>query len=189
MSIIEPDVEFRPFPKLARLRRDITITEKIDGTNACVIVSEEGWVAAQSRKRVITPQDDNFGFAAWVFDNMEGLAEVLGPGYHYGEWWGAGIQRGYGGKGKTFSLFNTTRWSEATPVELVPGLDVVPVLYEGPFCEHAVDSALADLREYGSQAAIGYPSPEGIVVYHHAANSMFKVTLENDEVPKGLVSA
>ena len=28
--------------------------------------------------------------------------------------------------------------------------------------------------------------PEGIIIYHTAANSMFKITLENDEQPKGI---
>jgi hypothetical protein len=31
---------FEGFPKMARLSRDIIISEKIDGTNACVYISE-----------------------------------------------------------------------------------------------------------------------------------------------------
>jgi hypothetical protein len=41
------------------------------------------------------------------------------------------------------------------------------------------------LRLDGSYAAPGYMKPEGIVVYHTAAKQMFKVTIENDEQPKG----
>lgn len=37
-------IEFQPWPKIARLNREITITEKIDGTNAAVIITEEGEV-------------------------------------------------------------------------------------------------------------------------------------------------
>lgn len=80
---------FRAWPKTPRLFRDMVITEKIDGTNAAVIVAD-GKLYAQSRKRIITPDDDNFGFASWVAEHPE-LVE-LGEGYHYGEWWGKGIQ-------------------------------------------------------------------------------------------------
>lgn len=31
-------LEFQPWPKIARLNRDITITEKLDGTNAAVVI-------------------------------------------------------------------------------------------------------------------------------------------------------
>jgi hypothetical protein len=187
--------EFTPFPKIARLNRDITITEKIDGTNAAIVIQQtddEVSIYAQSRKRVITPDDDNFGFAAWVFENFDALVSILGPGIHFGEWWGSGIQRGYGlSKGeKRFSLFNTTRWlpellynEEAFAI----GLRTVPVIYEGIFDTYAIDSALDDLREEGSYAAPGFKNPEGVVIFHHAGNHLYKVTLENDEVPKALV--
>ena len=62
--------EFRAFHKIPRLFRDVIITEKIDGTNACVVVTPDGTVLAQSRSRFITPEDDNFGFAAWVQANI-----------------------------------------------------------------------------------------------------------------------
>lgn len=176
---------FEPWPKTARLNRDITITEKIDGTNAAVIVHEDGAVGAQSRKRLIVPGDDNYGFAAWVAANAGALADTLGPGRHFGEWWGSGIQRRYGMSGgeRYFSLFNTARWSSDV-VRAVDGLDVVPVLYEGPFSELAIKDALRVLREDGSVAAPGYMDAEGIVIWHSAARLLFKVTLEGDEAPK-----
>lgn len=34
-------LDFSPFPKVGRLSRDITITEKIDGTNASIYISEK----------------------------------------------------------------------------------------------------------------------------------------------------
>lgn len=76
--------DFVEFPKMARLSREIIITEKIDGTNACVFVGEDGKIKAGSRTRWITPQDDNFGFAAWVEQNADTLRE-LGPGRHFGD--------------------------------------------------------------------------------------------------------
>jgi hypothetical protein len=172
---------FREFPKIHRLNRQVIVTEKIDGTNACVIVGEDGTVSAQSRSRVITPADDNYGFAAWVDQHAPELAE-LGPGYHFGEWWGQGIQRKYGLQEKRFSLFNVSRWGEALPA----CCHVVPVLETGSPRDGfmVVESALSKLRVYGSFAAPGFLKPEGVVAFHAASNAMFKVTLEKDEEPK-----
>ena len=183
-------IEFEAFAKIARLNRNITITEKIDGTNAAVVITKDGEIGAQSRNRLITPEDDNYGFARWVRDNSEALVLLLGPGRHFGEWWGSGIQRKYGlsGGDKRFSLFNTDRWANLE-VELllhpITGLGVVPVLYDGIFDQHEIDERIDRLRIYGSEAAHGFSRPEGIVVYHHALRSSFKVTLEGDSVPKG----
>lgn len=179
---------FVPFPKIPRLRRDVVVTEKIDGTNACVHIAEDGTVRAGSRSRWITPADDNFGFAAWVADHEDEL-RTLGEGAHFGEWWGAGIQRRYDIGEKRFSLFNTSRWGGASTEGLVslpfPACcHVVPVLAVGPM-DASVDGALALLREGGSVAAPGFMRPEGVVVYHPASRSMFKVTLDRDEAPKG----
>lgn len=179
-------MEFVPFPKIPRLNREIVITEKIDGTNAAVGVLEDGTVYAQSRSRIITPEQDNFGFARWVGQNSEVLANLLGPGLHFGEWWGLGIQRGYGQDRKRFSLFNTLRWDTARQEFSETGiLDVVPVLWQGPFDEGAIHDAIAMLRDSGSMAAPGFMNPEGIVIFHTASRSPFKVTLEGDEKPKG----
>lgn len=178
-------IEFRAWPSIPRLHRDCTITEKIDGTNACVIVTDEGEVAAQSRKRLTTPEDDNAGFARWVHQHEGALRTALGPGHHYGEWYGQGIQRRYGLTEKRFALFNVSRWtSVAEDLKTVPGLEIVPVLGTGLFCDDFVDTVLDLLATTGSMAAPGFMSPEGIIVWHHAARQMFKVTLENDEVPK-----
>ena len=173
-----------PFPKVPRLNREIIVTEKIDGTNAQVFIAEDGeTILAGSRTRWITPEADNFGFAAWVRDNRDELLK-LGPGRHFGEWWGSGIQRGYGlSKGeKRFSLFNVARWADDG---VRPACcHAVPTLYRGPFSQQAVDDAIQGLRDNGSLAAIGFAKPEGIIVFHTAANSGFKVTLEKDEEPK-----
>ena len=170
-------ITFEEFPKLARLSRDCTITEKLDGTNAQVIVTPDGQVAAGSRTRLITPEQDNYGFARWVANHRDVLAAALGPGRHFGEWWGAGIQRRYGMTEKRFSLFNTRRWAG---VELPALLHVVPVLYQGPFSTFAVDEVLARLAHAGSVASPGFASPEGVVVWHEAAQVGFKRTLDGD---------
>lgn len=183
---LRSDVEFKAWPKTPRLFRDMIVTEKIDGTNAAVIVTAEGGVAAQSRNRLITPEDDNAGFARWVAENAEALAETLGPGHHYGEWWGQGIQRKYGLDHKRFSLFNVNRYA-ALDLSAVPGLGLVPIVYEGPFDTDAVRGVVETLRAGGSLAAPGFPNPEGIIVFHVAGQKVFKVTLDGDEAPKGAV--
>lgn len=182
-------IQFTAFPKIARLYRDIVVTEKIDGTNAAVGVTEDGRVYAQSRKRLITPEDDNFGFARWVDENAAGLTHTLGVGLHFGEWWGSGIQRRYGltGDDKRFSLFNTARW-EGMQTDVL-GLGVVPILYSGVFREEEIQEAVYRLIDGGSLAAPGFMGPEGVVTYHTAANQLFKTTIKNDEAPKGVVGA
>lgn len=182
-------IEFRNYPKTPRLFRDCIITEKIDGTNAAVIVTLDGKVGAQSRNRLIHVGQDNMGFAAWVNEHQQALVDILGPGYHYGEWWGCGIQRGYGlEKGeKRFSLFNTHRWGDVD-LSSVPGLGTVPVLYKGPFTEEVVRARLDFLAANGSVAAPGFMQPEGIIVFHSASRQTYKVLLEDDHLPKGLVA-
>lgn len=210
--------EFEPFPKLARLSRECTITEKIDGTNAQVYIEalplqdcaydpetganscitiptgddftiagdiERGElfkVYAGSRTRLIKPgkTTDNFGFAAWVWENASQLVR-LGPGRHFGEWWGKGIQRGYGLSEKRFSLFDP-RWHIDAP----GCCHVVPVLYTGDFdgfMGHLPD-VMENLKAGGSQAAPGFMNPEGIVIWHSAARVAFKKTFEKDATGK-----
>lgn len=180
---MEIETPFVEFPKMPRLSREIVVTEKIDGSNAQVHITDDGRILAGSRSRWITPEADHFGFAAWVNANKVALLE-LGPGSHFGEWWGAGIQRHYGQPEKRFSLFNVDRWSESRPT----CCDVVPVLYRGNFCTIAIDDCLNRLRGLGSMAAPGFMNPEGVVVYHIAGRVGFKKTLHKDELPKGMAT-
>jgi hypothetical protein len=199
------------FEKIPRLHRPITITEKIDGTNGLIYITTDDallgpWdrgpnlaadlpgryvISAGSKSRWLSLEADNFGFAAWVRRWADELVHDLGPGLHYGEWWGHGIQRGYGmPRGiRNFSLFNTRRW--LAPYSegrfLAPGLMVVPVIVSSlsaATLNEDVDFGLAYLREHGSEASPGFRRPEGLVVHHSAANMLFKVTLERDEAPK-----
>jgi len=175
--------DFRGFPKISRLTRNIVITEKIDGTNAQIVITEDGDMFIGSRKRWITPENDNFGFARWVEGNKSDLL-MLGPGQHFGEWWGQSIQRKYGLDHKRFSLFNTHRWLDNS---IRPECCyVVPVLYQGLYDDWAIQRALNDLKFYGSLAAPLFMKPEGIVIWHEHARVYFKKTIENDEIPKYL---
>lgn len=173
---------FKGFPKIARLSREIIVTEKLDGTNAQICITDGGQFLAGSRTRWITPENDNYGFARWAYENKDELMQ-LGVGSHFGEWWGQGIQRNYGLAEKRFSLFNTYRWNKDTPPPLC--CQTVPVLYQGVMDEFCIGKALDDLDTYGSAAAPGFMKPEGIIIYHTAAGICFKKTIEKDEQPKG----
>lgn len=203
--------QFQAFPKIPRMDGNMFVTEKIDGTNACVVVSqaelpqewavrstcyyqgsgaEQGmyvqacWLYAQSRNRIITPENDNYGFAQFVWDNADVLAKGLGPGRHYGEWWGRGINRGYDMPERWFSLFNTGRWTNEAieqggmgdlPVAVVPLLVV-----HGSLDTTVVADAMDNLASGGSHAAPGYMNPEGVVVFHSKSGHMYKRTFDGD---------
>lgn len=180
MEIVKP--EFAAFAKIARLTRECFITEKLDGTNASITITEDGQFLVGSRTRWITPEDDNYGFAKWAHANRDELMR-LGVGSHFGEWWGQGIQRNYDLTEKRFSLFNTSRWgNEAVRPKCC---HVVPVLASGMFDTVMAENWVNRLRLDGSYAAPGFMKPEGIVVFHAAANLCFKKTLDKDEEWKG----
>lgn len=178
--------EFVPFQKIGRLSRDITITEKIDGTNGLIEISDDGTFQVGSRSQWITPRSsggrDNFEFAEWVHDHWSDI-QLLGPGRHFGEWWGSGIQRSYGLNEKRFSLFNVKRWSDdaARPA----CCHVVPTLWTGDFDTEEIRRVMANLSITGSVASPGFMKPEGVVIYHSQANVAFKKTFEKDDAGKG----
>ena len=195
-------MDFQEFPKMARLSRHCIVTEKIDGTNAQIWIAPDGdQLLIGSRTRWITPKDDNFGFASWVMANEDEIRK-LGPGRHFGEWWGKGIQRGYDVPDKRLSLFNVSRWclhgqepkttihpdpkiAPKTQDVLPECIGLVPILWEGIFSTMAIGEALSALEAHGSIAAPGFMDPEGVVAFHVAAGIGFKKTIKKDEEPKG----
>ena len=103
----------------------------------------------------------------------------LGSGRHFGEWWGQGIQRGYGLEEKRFSLFNKHRWNEKTKPKYC---HVVPIISTfDVFDTNIVCLALNLLREFGSHAAPGFKNPEGVIVYHPHGNILIKETFKGDK--------
>jgi len=215
-------ISFQGWPKIPRLASPFIISEKIDGTNAAVLIEPESPVGehlhparlaevdthhifAQSRTRFITPESDNFGFAAWVKENAENLVEILGPGRHFGEWWGNGIQRGYGlprGE-RRFSLFNVTRYN---PFEnfvglrsaqgygealfpALPTLGLVPVLtwntFDADLKFQAIEvrDSLSWLQARGSLAVASpiFNKPEGVVLFHTRSGQTFKAYCDESE--------
>lgn len=191
-------MEFKMWPKIARLNRTVLITEKIDGTNGQITIVPEYDVSAKnepfiiastedrvmfagSRRRWVTPEKDNYGFARWVKEHAGELWD-LPNGIHNGEWWGHKIQRAYGLTERRFSLFNTMLYTE---IDIPSFLYTVPLIYQGSFDTRVINMAVAELKENGSKAAPGYMNPEGIVIYHTKGNVGFKVMCENDDIPKG----
>lgn len=83
-------------------------TVKLHGTNASVVRHPDGTFTAQSRRRVLSSDDDNAGFHKFVFDEVglevwdalirdfEGGDDYFAdkPIAIYGEWCGSGIQSG-----------------------------------------------------------------------------------------------
>ena len=186
---------FEAFPKIGRLKRDCLVTEKIDGSNAQIgIIKDDGNTSgavaydggyamfAGSRSRWLQPgkTTDNFGFAGWVVDNSSALF-ALGEGRHFGEWWGLGIQRGYGLTERRFSLFNPYRWKD----DVRPACcHVVPILYQGVFDSAAIEGTIETLKDVGSYARPGFGNPEGIIVWHSATKTYFKRLIEGDKMSK-----
>jgi tRNA-binding EMAP/Myf-like protein len=75
---------------------------KVDGTNGAIHAlpahdGRGGRFAAQSRTRLLAPDDDNYGFAAWAHgaaaELCAGLHARIGRAVVYGEWCGRGIQK------------------------------------------------------------------------------------------------
>ena len=198
---------FEPWPKIPRLYSECTITEKIDGTNAQILIldkrvdavnvaavggqykeTDSGYIFAFSRKKQIWPGSDNFGFASWVYENAQEIESVLGFGRHFGEWWGQGVQRGYGLKEKRFSLFDSHNcgWLNDPDMRKEYGvksnLFAVPQLWKGRFSFGVLREAVQILEENGSLAALGFDKPEGVVVYFRDAHQNFKFVIEGDGI-------
>jgi hypothetical protein len=82
-------------------------TVKLHGTNASICYNHIDGLWCQSRERIITPTDDNAGFAFWVESNKEAIMALIRE-YAlnneltltdnticiYGEWCGGSIQKG-----------------------------------------------------------------------------------------------
>ena len=165
---------FIAWPKIPRYENDsVIITEKIDGTNACIAIHDDGTYHVQSRNNIITPEKDNAGFARWVQENWDDIKQ-LGHGYHYGEWWFGKIQLGYVVE-KRFSLFNSGRWNK----ENLPScIGVVPILYQGQLTPTIIEELKKELKDKGSKAVEGWMRPEGFCIYYTQSKTYQKVIID-----------
>ena len=179
--------EFESFPKIPRLTNvPVQITEKIDGTNAQITISEDGTIQVGSRNRWIYHDrgkaDDNYGFAAWVASNAE-LLRRLGPGRHFGEWWWQGIGRNYGLSERRLSLFNAHRWNPEVLAErgLLGLVGAVPILATATLDTLDIPAIVNKLFNEGSVAVPGWAKPEGVVI--RIGPQLIKIT-DNGNLPK-----
>jgi len=243
-------MDFVEFKKIPRLTREMTISEKIDGSNGQIFIQgysdldvydcqfitkyalnlpkdfNEGtytflrkkpYIFAGSKNRWLdtSSKGDNFGFAKWVQENSEELLK-LGEGRHFGEWFGKGIQRGYGLNEKRFALFNVSKWGKNLFCHNCGNTGILRTLCnevgeplncpeckdnkrkECPSCCEVVPTlyqGMFDTQKIEEvlidlknhgSYVVPFMNPEGIIVYHVASGTMFKKTLENDEKPKGV---
>lgn len=190
---------FAKWPSIQRLSSETCfVTEKIDGTNGVIYVPEspEEPVLAGSRERWLTHADgeppttqtDNFGFGVWVHERSEALRQ-LGPGRHYGEFHGIGIQRNYGLPDRRWASFEYWR----TDLDIL-GVCVVPVLYEGSpdtllQMRPPWDYWVEQLKESGSRLYPGFTDPEGVVItFKNMNKAKFKRLCKNDLIHKSQVA-
>lgn len=177
---------FKSFPKIPRLSNEtFTISEKVDGSNGLIFIRiDPGYssvMVAGSRSRWLyndgTETWDNFGFGRWVRDNKDSLWG-LGAGYHFGEWYGQGINRNYGLKDRKFMLFDAKRYQgmHVFP-EIVQMERVFAANVSFDILMYTIDHVINDLYRDGSSIVRGYMKPEGIIVRSDLTNKVYKVLI------------
>ena len=200
-------MDFQKFRKIPRLKKDCTITEKLDGSNAQVVIMDyntieenspyenlgydiiEEFVCAYS----LSKQGEYYMFAGsrsrWLGTSKQD------DNYGFAKWaqgnaeelFKLGSGRFYGewmGQGiqRNYGLKEKkfVLFNAKRVEELPKCCEVVPILYEGKFSTKIVDNCLFNLEKNGSYFVPGYMKPEGIVIYHKASHQLFKQTLEGD---------
>ena len=147
----------------------ITITEKIDGANASIVVNEDGTLTACSRRNELTPQSNLQGFYEYVQKLDAGIVSAaLTTRYIlFGEWLVKHTIRYPEDKMKQFYVFDVydTETEQYMPWEFTKqiaefiGLKTVPLFYDGPFTSWEDIYTLVGKTEMG-----GEPTGEGIVI-------------------------
>lgn len=191
-------MKYPSFNKIERLENIYCIiSEKIDGTNGLIEINYDS-VKFGSKNRYLESHEDNAGFMNFysyhknIFINTakelnEKEIEISGetltkyeeiyPIHIYGEWFGKGIQRGYGLDKKFFMPFNP-EYAELLIEHEVPHIVRPYILYEGKFSEKVATSSMHFLKEEGSYVIPKYMKPEGIVIYFPKYNFYLKDTFE-----------
>lgn len=164
-------------------------TVKTHGTNAAVRLEIDGSLTFQSRNRIITPQNDNAGFAEWADRKRDFFVDALSSIHErdgdvitvYGEWCGRNIQQGVAvnNLSKRFIAFGirignseTQRWVDSyleefdSPEDLIFNTKQFPIeLIEIDFNKPAlVTQQLSELAtKIGDKCPVGsYFGVEGI---------------------------
>ena len=93
-NVIKKSKKFVKETDLDNFVMDYRAKIKLHGTNAAIQIHKNGDVIAQSRTRVLTSKQDNYGFAEWVENNKEYFSSLATDKNMiiFGEWCGNGIQ-------------------------------------------------------------------------------------------------
>lgn len=147
----------------------ITITEKIDGANASIVVNEDGTLTACSRRNELSESNTLQGFYNFVQTLVpEDVATVLTTRYVlFGEWLVKHTIKYPEDRMRQFYVFDIydTETEQYMPWEFTKtvagflNLKTVPVFYDGPF------TSWEDIYSYvGKTEMDAEPTGEGIVI-------------------------
>lgn len=157
------------FAEAFKVGEHITITEKIDGANASIAVSEDGKLIAFSRRNELTPESNLQGFYEYVQSlDPTMISCVLGTRYiFFGEWLVKHTIKYPQEKMKQFYVFDVwdteieqyIPWEQAKQMAEFCGLKMIPVFYDGPFTSWEHVYSFVGKTEMG-----GEPTGEGVVI-------------------------
>lgn len=147
----------------------ITITEKIDGANASIIVNEDGTLTACSRRNELDQNNTLQGFYDFVqtLDASIVSAALTSRYILFGEWLVKHTIRYPEDKMKQFYVFDVydteteqyMPWDFTKQIAEFIGLKTVPLFYDGPFISWEHIYSFVGKTEMG-----GEPTGEGVVI-------------------------
>lgn len=129
--------------------REYVGTIKLHGTNAGITRQADGSIIFRSRSRIITPEDDNAGFAKWMTAHIDEVRSIFVP-FHsgaevtvFGEWCGQGIQNNVGISAlqKMFVIFALLLDDGWHDVQLIPSNQGARIfnVFDYPFWVRTID--------------------------------------------------
>ncbi len=147
----------------------ITITEKIDGANASIVVNENGTLTACSRRNELNQNNTLQGFYDFVqtLDASIVSAALTSRYILFGEWLVKHTIRYPEDKMKQFYVFDVydteteqyMPWDFTKQIAEFIGLKTVPLFYDGPFISWEHIYSFVGKTEMG-----GEPTGEGVVI-------------------------
>lgn len=147
----------------------ITITEKIDGANASIVVNEDGTLTACSRRNELNQNNTLQGFYDFVqtLDASIVSAALTSRYILFGEWLVKHTIRYPEDKMKQFYVFDVfdteteqyMPWDFTKQIAEFIGLKTVPLFYDGPFISWEHIYSFVGKTEMG-----GEPTGEGVVI-------------------------
>jgi hypothetical protein len=190
------EIQHLSFPKIQRLENlEVIVTEKLDGTNAVIYkeTEEDGTIRFKfgSRNRWLGGHDEkgkiieNHGFFQFCSDNLEYLMK-LSDGYHYGEFIGPGINRGYFRDKKMLFLFDTRLEEAANNGLFGPDIRTVPVLAEN-ISLIEVMMYMKDIKDENPELMSTINEQvkmEGVMLYIPRLNQRIKVIFDKEHNPQ-----